>query len=73
MPAGFVRCQKNGGRIRTVSGPSKEHGLSAGQYVHFCFLGGKSFRGEVKARKGEKTAEKAYSKRAKKLGVNVGD
>ena len=48
MPAEFDNCVKRGGRVRTVSGPNKEHGLADGEYVHICFIGGKSYRGHVK-------------------------
>lgn len=47
MPAGFDKCKANGGKIRTVSGPNKKHGLAKGEYVHYCILGKKSYRGEV--------------------------
>ena len=47
MPAGFEACVRNNGRVRTVSGPNKEHGLSANEYVKYCYLGEKSYRGEV--------------------------
>jgi len=40
MPQGFDTCRKNGGRIRTVK--PKE-----GVYIPVCWLGGKSYRGEV--------------------------
>lgn len=50
MPADFEKCQQDGGRVRTVSGPSKKHGLEKGEYVHFCFKDGKSYRGEVKTK-----------------------
>lgn len=48
MPASFDRCRANGGRIRTISGPSKEMGLSDGEYLHICILKGKVHRGFVK-------------------------
>ena len=51
MPRGFEMCQKAKGKIRRVSGPSKEHGLKKGQYVNFCVKGGKSYRGYVKKSK----------------------
>lgn len=51
MPAGFDRCVNNGGRVRTVKGPNKKFGLGAGEYVHFCFLNGKSYRGHTKKKK----------------------
>lgn len=51
MPAAFDKCVKEGGRVRTVSGPSKRFGLTKGQYIHFCFKDGKAYRGEVKTTK----------------------
>ena len=51
MPAAFEKCVRAGGRVRTISGPSKEHGLVRGQFVRFCFVNGKSFRGEVRHKK----------------------
>lgn len=54
MPKSFDECQSKGGRIRTVSGPNKTHGLGKGEYVHFCFLNGKSYRGDVKTKGKEK-------------------
>jgi hypothetical protein len=44
MPAGFDYCVSHGGKVRTVT-------MGGKRYVHYCFLGGKSFRGEVKANK----------------------
>jgi hypothetical protein len=44
MSVEFDRCVKNGGRIRTKK-------LSKGRYMHLCFLGGKSYAGEVKTKK----------------------
>lgn len=48
MPADFEACVKNGGKVRTVSGPDKEHGLGKGEYVKYCVLNGKTHRGHVK-------------------------
>ena len=48
MPRAFMRCYKNGGKIRTISGPDKKHGLKAGQYVQYCTLSGWAYRGHVK-------------------------
>lgn len=45
MPAGFNKCVRDKGRIRTVKGPNKKHGLKAGEYVKFCYINGKSYRG----------------------------
>ena len=39
-PQGFDTCRKNGGRIRTIK--PKE-----GVYIPVCWIGGKSYRGEV--------------------------
>ena len=50
-PEGFTQCVNKGGKVRTVSGPNNEHGLKRGQYMHYCVLDGKSYRGEVKTRK----------------------
>lgn len=51
MPAGFEKCVSEGGRVRRVSGPNKEHGLKAGEYVNYCYdKSGNSFRGEVKTK-----------------------
>lgn len=46
MPAAFESCRKRGGRIRTKK-------LSGGRYIHICFIGGKSYAGEVKKKKGK--------------------
>ena len=54
MPAGFDRCVKNGGRVRTKK-------LSGGRYMHICFLNGKSYAGEVK------TAKKITKKKTRKV------
>lgn len=40
MPADFNKCVKDGGRVRTKQ-------LSGGRYMHLCFIGGKSYAGEV--------------------------
>lgn len=48
MPKGFTECVEKNGRVRTITGPSKKYGLAKGEYVHFCFKDGKSFRGETK-------------------------
>jgi len=51
MPKDFTKCVADGGKVRTVSGPSKEHGLKDGEFVRFCILDGKSHRGEVMTKK----------------------
>jgi len=44
MPEAFEKCANRGGRIRTKT-------LGKGKYMHICFMGGKSFAGEVKTKK----------------------
>lgn len=51
MPKAFNECVKKGGKVRTKRGPSKEHGLKAGEYVKYCFIDGKSYRGHVSKKK----------------------
>ncbi len=41
MPADFDKCIADGGKVRTKRLNSKE-------YVRFCILGGKSYRGHTK-------------------------
>lgn len=51
MPAAFDKCRVSGGRIRTITGPNKDYGLSANQYVHICInKDGSIVRGEVKTK-----------------------
>ena len=47
MPAAFLSCAANGGRVRTKK-------LSKGRYMHICFKDGKSHPGEVKKKKKSK-------------------
>ena len=51
MPKEFTDCLSSGGKVKTVSGPSKEHGLETGEYVKFCIKDGKTHRGEVHKKK----------------------
>lgn len=44
MPKAFDNCVKKGGRVRTML-------KSKGRYMHICFIGGKSYAGEVKKKK----------------------
>lgn len=44
MPIPFERCIKKGGRVRTKK-------LKGDKYMHICFLGGKSYAGEIKKKK----------------------
>jgi len=65
MPAGFNSCVSRGGRVRRVSGPSKEHGLEANEYVNYCYIGGKSYRGETKVKEVAKDGESIMAKKKK--------
>lgn len=47
MPAPFLACVSKGGKVRTKK-------LSKGRYIHICYIGGKSYAGEVKTKKGGK-------------------
>jgi hypothetical protein len=47
MPAGFEMCVAAGGRVRTKK-------LKGGKYIHICYLGKKSYAGEVKKKKKRK-------------------
>lgn len=41
MPQAFDNCVKRGGKVITKR-------VNATQYIHICYIGGKSFSGEVK-------------------------
>ena len=57
-PAGFDSCVDRGGRVRTVSG-EEEHGLESGEYVKYCFIDKKSYRGEVHKKESEAKLEES--------------
>ena len=57
MPASFDRCVKAGGKVRTVSGPNKQLGLKAGQYMRVCVLSGNVFRGHIETKTRESFIE----------------
>ena len=46
MPAGFDRCRKAGGRIRTEQ-------IGDGKYRHVCWLDGKRHPGYVKTKQSQ--------------------
>ena len=52
MPEAFERCVKQGGRVRTKT-------LSGGRYMRICFIGGKSYAGEVKTKQAANPAKAA--------------
>jgi hypothetical protein len=60
MPKAFTDCVSSGGRVRTISGPSKQHGLQAGQFRRICFPkgGGHPVLGEIKRNKKSEAVEK---------------
>lgn len=58
MPAAFDKCVRMGGKVRTKN-------LKDGKYVHFCFLNGKSYMGEVKQSKKDSTSTLASAVREK--------
>ena len=64
MPAGFNKCVKNGGRVRTKK-------LSGNRYMHICFLNGKSYAGEIKTKlkKKSKIAKKKIIRKYKRKKV----
>ena len=70
MPAAFDKCRRNGGKIRTISGPRKEQPkLEKDEYVHICILNGKQHMGYVKKKEGKTKAEemdRAAKERKKK-------
>ena len=47
MPAKFLACVDNGGRVRRKT-------LSDGRYINICYKDGKSYGGEVHERKGSR-------------------
>lgn len=62
MPKAFEECVKKGGKVRTVSGPNEEHGLTKDEYVRYCTLDGRTHRGEVK-KKTSKVAKAASERK----------
>lgn len=51
MPRDFNICRRNGGKIRTVSGPNKQYGLGPHEYMHVCVLNNEVYKGEIKVKK----------------------
>jgi len=54
MPADFVSCARNKGKIRRFSGPNKKFGLKAGEWVNICWDSKGSHRGETHKKKAGK-------------------
>ena len=40
MPQGFLECVRKNGRVRSKR-------INKSQYIKLCFIGGKSYKGEV--------------------------
>lgn len=55
MPAAFDSCVNRGGRVRTKS-------LPGNRFMKICFIGGKSFLGEIKTKKNPSKGRKAVAK-----------
>ena len=54
MPAGFDKCEKEGGNVRRITGPSERYGLKAGEHVNICFdKSGTMHKGYTKSSKPE--------------------
>ena len=51
MPEAFDKCKKNGGRVRTVSGPNKHFKVPEGHYRHVCWLNNEPIWGDLKKKK----------------------
>jgi len=45
MPEDFLKCVRNGGKVRTKK-------LKGNKYIKICFIDGKSYSGEVHTRNG---------------------
>ena len=58
MPADFEKCQKSGGRIRTVSGPNKQFQVPEGHYRHICWLNNEPHWGELHKKEKEGAPKK---------------
>ena len=46
-PVGFDKCVASGGKVITKK-------LKGKKYIHICYIGGKSYSGEVKVKKAKK-------------------
>jgi len=64
MPEAFLKCVKNGGKVRTKR-------LKDGKYMKICYLNGESFTGEIHEGKKKKLLVKKRILR--KVKNKVGD
>ena len=46
MPESFLKCLRNKGRVRRISGPNEQFDLKKGEYMNVCFINNEMFRGE---------------------------
>jgi phage I-like protein len=60
MPADFLKCIEDGGKVRTVS-------VGDNQYMRVCYLNGKSYNGEVMTKK--ETSENKISKLFSRIDI----
>jgi hypothetical protein len=51
MPENFDKCVKNGGDVRTVSGPDKHFDLKEGEYRKVCWKNGEAVWGHKERKK----------------------
>ncbi|MDP2218553.1 MAG: hypothetical protein Q8J68_14845 [Methanolobus sp.] len=52
MPSNFLKCLREGGRVRTVKG--KKFGCKEDEYRYLCVLNKAVFMGEIHKRKEKK-------------------
>lgn len=73
MPAKFDKCVKEGGEVRTLTGPRKEKPkLEANEYIHICIApDGGRYWGEKKKKKTKKEVEVSIKELKEKLLVGL--
>ena len=61
MPKAYLKCVKEGGKVRTLTGPrDRKPKLKANQYIHVCIaLDGGRYWGEIKTKKRKVSSIKA--------------
>ncbi len=61
MPKAYLKCIKEGGQVRTITGPrAKNPKLKANQYIHVCVApDGGRYWGEIKTKKQKTSPPKA--------------
>lgn len=63
MPARFDLCVRQGGRVRTIPGPSSDYDLESGQYLKICFPkgGGPAVRGHIETARADAVKQERSS------------